>query len=124
MPNTWESSWTEFFGKHRLQAILEEDTRTNGRDTEIEQLGKECVEVVVPRLLGALESEGNSIKPVLVHGDLYPYLRCSRLIVDGVVMRERIRIPGDPSFMILVLFMPTTSTRLESRRFSLTRRSF
>jgi len=66
MPNNWEATWAEFFAKHRLQAILNEDKNRNGVDREIEDLGKQCVESVVPRLLGGLE-----IKPVLVHGDLF-----------------------------------------------------
>jgi len=70
MPNHWESSWAKFFAKHRLQAILEDDRRHNGSDPEMEELGAQCVEQVVPRLLGALESNGNTVKPVLVHGDL------------------------------------------------------
>jgi len=75
MPNDWESSWARFFAKHRLQAILDEDRRNNGSDSEIDELGRQCVEQVVPHLLGALESDGNSIKPVLVHGDLSASLR-------------------------------------------------
>lgn len=71
MPNTWETSWAQFFAKHRLQAILEDDRRNNGADREMDELGKQCIEHVVPRLLGALEENGNSIRPVLVHGDLF-----------------------------------------------------
>lgn len=71
MPNDWETSWAQFFGKHRLQAILEEDRRNNGADPQMDKLGKQCIDLVVPRLLGALEKNGNSIKPVLVHGDLF-----------------------------------------------------
>lgn len=70
MPNDWESSWSQFFAKHRLQAILDDDRRHNGSDSEIEELGTLCLQQVVPRLLGALESDGNSVRPVLVHGDL------------------------------------------------------
>jgi|SRR5947207_4845285 len=73
MPNDWESSWTQFFAKYRLRAILEDDRRNNGADPEMDELGRQCVEQVVARLLGALESNGTSIKPVLVHGDLYTH---------------------------------------------------
>jgi protein-ribulosamine 3-kinase len=66
MPNCWESSWAEFFGTHRLQAILDEDRKVNGADQGIDELGRVCVQQVVPRLLGVLEN----IEPVLVHGDL------------------------------------------------------
>lgn len=74
MPNHWETSWNEFFAKHRLQAIIDEDRRINGPDSEMEQLGRECVQFVVPTLLGALEVGENSIKPALVHGDLSFFL--------------------------------------------------
>jgi protein-ribulosamine 3-kinase len=70
MPNDWESSWAQFFAKHRLKAILDDDRDNNDADGEIDDLGRLCVEQVVPRLLGALETDGDSIKPVLLHGDL------------------------------------------------------
>jgi protein-ribulosamine 3-kinase len=79
MPNDWESSWCQFFAKYRLEAILDDDRRNNGADTEIDELGRQCVEQVVPRLLGALENDGNTIKPVLLHGDLFfPNEGCSK----------------------------------------------
>ena len=93
MPNNWESSWAEFFAKHRLRAILDEDRRHNGADREIDELGQRCFEQVVPRLLGVLESDGNSISPVLVHGDLFSsFLVC--LIIDGAEMLGRTMIQG------------------------------
>jgi protein-ribulosamine 3-kinase len=95
MPNHWESSWSQFFAKHRLQAILEDDRRNNGADSEMEELGRQCVEQVVPRLLGALEQNGNTIKPVLVHGDLSASSLLP-LTVDGVEMQEQIEIQGSP----------------------------
>lgn len=95
MPNDWESSWAQFFAKHRLQAILDEDRRNNGADSEIDELGRQCVQQIVPRLLGALEKDGNSIKPVLVHGDLYMFLRNSINSLDGVEMQEQTRIQGN-----------------------------
>jgi fructosamine-3-kinase len=78
MPNNWETSWAQFFAKHRLQAILEDDKRNNGADREMDELGKHCLEQVVPHLLGVLEENGNNIKPVLVHGDLFALITLSR----------------------------------------------
>jgi fructosamine-3-kinase len=75
MPNDWEASWAHFFAKHRLKAILDNDRQNNGADEEIDDLGLQCVEQVVPRLLGALEGNGNSINPVLLHGDLSDSIR-------------------------------------------------
>lgn len=95
MPNNWETSWARFFAKHRLQAILEEDRRNNGADPQMDQLGKQCIEHVVPRLLGALEKNGNSIRPVLVHGDL-SVVQTTLLKVGGAGMLGRIMIPGNP----------------------------
>jgi len=115
MPNDWESSWTQFFGKHRLQAILNDDRRNNGPDSEMEELGKQCVEQVVPRLLDALEENGNSIKPVLLHGDLCVLFKQDSN-VDGAVMQERTAIPENLSYMILRHSSDTMSMRLEYKR--------
>lgn len=95
MPNDWETSWPQFFAKHRLQAILEEDRRNNGADPQMDKLGKQCIDHVVPRLLGALETNGHSIKPVLVHGDL-SVIQNTVLNAGGAGMLGRIVIPGNP----------------------------
>jgi protein-ribulosamine 3-kinase len=90
MPNDWESSWAQFFAKHRLKAILEDDRRNNGADRKMDELGRQCVEEVVPRLLGAVEENGNSINPVLLHGDLFvPYFQIDE---DGVEMPGQMKI--------------------------------
>jgi Fructosamine kinase len=115
MPNDWESSWAQFFGKHRLQAILNDDRRNNGPDSEIEELGRQCVEQVVPRLLGALEQNGNTIKSVLVHGDLcVPFKQDPN--VDGVGMQERMAILENLLYMIHRRSSDTMSMRLEYKR--------
>ncbi|KAK9238454.1 Fructosamine kinase-domain-containing protein [Lipomyces kononenkoae] len=66
MPNPPTKTWSEFYGMHRLQFILDENTRVNGRDVELDRLGRTVVERVVPRLLGSIKSS-----PSLVHGDLW-----------------------------------------------------
>ncbi|KAK9365688.1 Fructosamine/Ketosamine-3-kinase [Lipomyces kononenkoae] len=66
MPNPPTKRWSEFYGIHRLQFILDENTRTNGRDIELDQLSRTVVDRVVPRLLNNIESS-----PSLVHGDLW-----------------------------------------------------
>jgi len=114
MPNDWESSWVDFYAKHRLEAILNEDRNNNGPDSEIDRLGKQCVEQVVPRLLGALRE----IKPVLLHGDLSGTTKYA-LIVDGAGMLGLIWILIGLSSMTLAHFTATMNTRLEFRKFDL-----
>ena len=72
LPQTteWDSSWTSFFGK-LLAGIARLDTSTNGPWPELEAAIARTLERVVPRLLGALESEGRTVKPCLIHGDLW-----------------------------------------------------
>ncbi|KAK9330402.1 Fructosamine/Ketosamine-3-kinase [Lipomyces starkeyi] len=66
MPNPPTTTWSEFYGVHRLQFILDENTRANGRDIDLDRLGNKVVEKVVPRLLDGIKSS-----PSLVHGDLW-----------------------------------------------------
>ena len=72
LPQTtdWDSSWPSYFGK-LLTGVLRLDIEVNGPWKELEDLAERVVQEVVPRLLGALESDGRSIKPCLIHGDLW-----------------------------------------------------
>lgn len=66
----WESSWTKFFS-NLLQHVVDLDFETNGYWEELHLLEKRLFESVIPRLIGALDSDGRSIKPCLIHGDLW-----------------------------------------------------
>ena len=66
----WDSSWTSFYTK-LLQDALQRDHETNGSSRLFEQVSSRVLDKVIPRLLGALESNGRSVKPVLIHGDLW-----------------------------------------------------
>ncbi|KAI0520958.1 Fructosamine kinase-domain-containing protein [Xylaria bambusicola] len=54
----WEKSWKAFF----IRLLKHED---------LEIVENRLISDVVPRLLGALETGGRSIKPSLIHGDLW-----------------------------------------------------
>ncbi|TGO35379.1 hypothetical protein BHYA_0160g00120 [Botrytis hyacinthi] len=72
--NSFKESWAEFYGDNRLRGILEKAENNNGKDGELRKLVEEVVESVVPRLLGddyLRGSDGQKIKPVVVHGDLW-----------------------------------------------------
>ncbi|KAL8740111.1 MAG: hypothetical protein Q9190_007147 [Brigantiaea leucoxantha] len=62
--------WAKFFQK-LLVGVCKLDLATNGPWTELEQATAQVVAKVIPRLLGALTSGGEKIKPCLIHGDLY-----------------------------------------------------
>ncbi|KAK8256247.1 Fructosamine kinase-domain-containing protein [Phyllosticta capitalensis] len=67
---SWESTWTEFFRK-LLRNMVRRDFKMNGYWKELDILEERIFSRVVPRLIGALESDGRSIKPCLIHADLW-----------------------------------------------------
>lgn len=67
---TWESSWTEFFS-NLLRHVTDLDTEVNGYWEELDLLEKRIFKSVIPRLIGALERDGRSVKPCLIHADLW-----------------------------------------------------
>ena len=50
---------------------MAEDVKRNGSWPDLEDPGARLVSHVIPRLIGALETEGRSVKPCLIHGDLW-----------------------------------------------------
>lgn len=67
---TWTSSWAESFAL-QLQDVIKYDNDTNEPWPEYDVVCQQLIDAVIPRLLGALQSEGRSIKPALIHGDLW-----------------------------------------------------
>ncbi|KAK5636840.1 hypothetical protein RRF57_012552 [Xylaria bambusicola] len=66
----WHESWAVQF-TYLLEDLLKLDNHVNGYWPEFDQACKQLIEGVIPRLLGVLQSEGRTIKPTLVHGDLW-----------------------------------------------------
>ncbi|RMJ03646.1 hypothetical protein CDV36_014836 [Fusarium kuroshium] len=68
--NTWTDTWEEFYARGmRHMMKIEEEAR--GPSEELQQLSGPFFDKVIPRLLRPLETGGRSIKPVLLHGDLW-----------------------------------------------------
>ncbi|KAK5635738.1 hypothetical protein RRF57_011450 [Xylaria bambusicola] len=67
---TWEKSWTAFFIR-LLKHVTQLDFEYNGDWEDLEIVENRLISDVVPRLLGALETDGRSIKSSLIHGDLW-----------------------------------------------------
>ncbi|KAG8525534.1 uncharacterized protein KY384_009178 [Bacidia gigantensis] len=66
----WESSWTTFF-INLLRYVVDLDFEVNGYWKELAHLEEKIFTRIIPRLIGALESDGRSIKPSLIHADLW-----------------------------------------------------
>ena len=66
----WEDSWTVMFQKIMARA-MDVDREKYGAWPEYDALREAFIERVIPRLLDPLVSGGRTIKPCLVHGDLW-----------------------------------------------------
>ena len=66
----WELSWETFFSKN-LRFAIDLEIEAKGHDHEFDELLPTIFDKVIPRLLRPLETAGRSVKPCLVHGDLW-----------------------------------------------------
>ncbi|KAG6368320.1 hypothetical protein INS49_002525 [Diaporthe citri] len=69
--NEWCDTWEEFFSR-QLRSDIEWEQSIRGPDPEMDEIGGEFFDKVIPRLLRPLQTGGRIIKPVLVHGDVWP----------------------------------------------------
>ncbi|KAI4701062.1 hypothetical protein J4E89_010758 [Alternaria sp. Ai002NY15] len=68
--NGWCDTWEEYFSRN-LRYLIKLERSIQGADPEMDALCAEIMTNVVPRLLRPMESGGNKIKPVLLHGDMW-----------------------------------------------------
>ncbi|CAG8265115.1 unnamed protein product [Penicillium nalgiovense] len=66
----WDSNWVSFYGK-LLEGVYNLDVQANGRWTRLDNAMKLLLDKVVPRLLGRLYEDNRTVKPCLIHGDLW-----------------------------------------------------
>ena len=66
----WNSSWESMFRKI-LSDLLSLDVNANGPWKDFENVYKRVLSSVLPKLIGPLQSEGRTIRPCLLHGDLW-----------------------------------------------------
>ncbi|KAI1769315.1 Fructosamine/Ketosamine-3-kinase [Hypoxylon sp. FL1150] len=67
---TWESSWTLFF-KKLMHDVYMLDMSVNGFWKDLDDVMQVTLEKLIPRLLDPLTADGRTIKPCLIHGDLW-----------------------------------------------------
>ena len=70
LTDCWEDSWSRLF-QRQLSHMVALDQERNGEWEEFKIVCDLTLKKVVPRLLEPLQSEGRSIKPCLIHGDLW-----------------------------------------------------
>lgn len=68
--NGWCDTWEEWFTR-AMRDTMAAERAVHGPDDELEELSRKVLSKVIPRLIRPLETEGRSIKPVLLHGDLW-----------------------------------------------------
>ncbi|KAI4122571.1 MAG: hypothetical protein LQ347_006459 [Umbilicaria vellea] len=66
----WEDSWAVLYRK-QMQDLIRQDAEKNGYWPESKIVCDLITSIVIPRLLEPLQSEGRSIKPCLMVGDLW-----------------------------------------------------
>jgi protein-ribulosamine 3-kinase len=66
----WETSWANCF-TNQIRDVIAYDNQTNCPWPEYDAACRQLIKGVIPRLLGALQSDGRSIEPALIHGDLW-----------------------------------------------------
>lgn len=69
--NTWNSSW-EKFRAQSFRALCEKEGAARGPDDELTRLKKAFHDIVIPRYLRPLQSDGRAIHPTLLHNDGWP----------------------------------------------------
>lgn len=75
--NGFTDTWEEFFARG-LKHMLKLNTERVGTSEQLERLLPNIFDKVIPRLLRPLESGGRTVKPALIHGDLW----CGNAAVD------------------------------------------
>ncbi|KAI0840366.1 Fructosamine kinase-domain-containing protein [Hypoxylon sp. FL0890] len=68
--HSWYDSWEEYFAR-TTRVLFELEQEAQGPYEEIRDMIPPFFEKVIPRLLRPLKSGGHSIRPSLIHGDLW-----------------------------------------------------
>ena len=66
----WAPTWELFFSRY-ISRIFDLEKELQGPDPKVQELTKQILEKVIPRLLRPLETGGRTIQPRLIHGDLW-----------------------------------------------------
>ena len=93
---TWESSWATAF-TNLLKDVHENDKKIHDTWFELDEALQQLDDVVIPRLLGVLQSDGHNITPVLVH------------VIYGRITSVSISLLEESSYSILDVYTRSMS---------------
>ncbi|KAK7961735.1 uncharacterized protein PG986_002560 [Apiospora aurea] len=68
--NRWCDTWEEWFTR-AMRNTMEAELRVHGPHPELQALSEKILTRVIPRLLRPMETHGRTIRPSLLHGDLW-----------------------------------------------------
>lgn len=68
--NEWNPSWCSFFTELFVDAARQ-NLEVNDVWPEFNEVCTQTIERVIPRLIGALEINGRTLRPCFIHGDLW-----------------------------------------------------
>ncbi len=69
--NTWNSSWEKFWGQ-AFRSLCDKEEAARGPDDDLTRLKNVFNELVIPRYLRPLESDGQVVHLTLLHNDGWP----------------------------------------------------
>lgn len=81
----WTDTWEESFSRS-FRKLVENEEKAQGPDPEMQDLEKSIFKKVIPRLLRPLETGGRTIRPCLVHGDIWDGNVATNLDTNNVVI--------------------------------------
>lgn len=102
-PQGWFSSWEQCFSSI-IDRQFQSDEDVHGVSREMRELHTVMLEKVIPRLLRPLETDGRSIKPCFVHGDLWDGNASVNMANDQAIVFDALGLYGhnECKFMISV----------------------
>jgi protein-ribulosamine 3-kinase len=110
----WTDTWEEFFSCS-FRRVAENEEKAQGHDPEMQALVQAIVKKVIPRLLRPLETEGRSILPRLVHGDIWDGNVATNLDTNDIVIFDSTCIYAHNECKLLQCHLRTTPTLLNNQ---------
>jgi len=102
----WNASWVDFYIQ-LVRGAMQLNKERNGKWKNLEQVVDRLITHVVPQVLGPLEAEGRTVKPTLIHGDLW-----DGNMIEAITNSRRNRSSAIDSRARLLKGLPEASSRL------------
>lgn len=67
---SWAKTWEEMYTR-RFQSFVDQERASQGPSEELEKVANEFIAKIIPRLLRPLGTHGRTIKPVVLHADIW-----------------------------------------------------